>query len=308
MNVIICGVVKNAATHLKKNMDMALQLGSKCTTFKIVIYENNSSDATKSILSDYSTHPNFKIIMEDISAEDIKRNSSIWAYTAVTGSDHPCRMEQIAHARNRLIDEIKQDSYTDFNYVVMIDFDAQYFLIDGILNSLQLVQEKPMRVIYANSPNYYDYYALRSTHSVFNLFGPEVMGEHFWQTMNIHRLQLSPSSDSLLSVYSAFNGIGVYNKHAFVSHRFDASINPTVKTVYEKIASLHPDVYQQHKLILESECPKFKGGEQDNDLFYWKNNSGYDKPVICEHVAFNFSLLNDGYAIYINPKMLYWWA
>jgi hypothetical protein len=42
-------------------------------------------------------------------------------------------------------------------------------------------------------------------------------------------------------------------------------------------------------------------------LFYWKNNSGYDKPVICEHVAFNFSLIQDGYEVSINPRMLYWW-
>jgi len=309
MNVIICGVVKNAGPQLKNNIDLAIQLGQKCDTYKIVIYENNSTDnVTKSILSTYMQYPQCKIIMEDIAHDIIKKESKIWAYTAVTGSDHPCRIEQIANARNKLIEEIKQEAYAEFNYVVMIDFDAKFFLINGILSSLEHVKKNRKNVIYANSPEYYDYYALRSEHSAFNLFGPELVGEHFWKTMNIFRLRLD--NDCLLSVYSAFNGIGVYDKEAFIKFKFDAMLTPTVKDVYKKLALQHPVLYEQNKERIQSECSKFKGGELDtgnNDLFYWKNNSGYDKPVICEHVALNFALINDGYTLYINPKMLYWW-
>ena len=308
MNVIICGVVKNAGAQLKNNIDLAIQLGLKCDTYKIVIYENNSTDSsTKTILNDYQQYPQCKIIMEDIAEETIKKESKIWAYTAVTGSDHPCRMEQIANARNRLIEEIKQEAYASFNYVVMIDFDAKFFLIDGILSSLDLVKANRKQICYANSPEYYDYYALRSPHSDFNLFGPEATGEHFWRTMNVNKLHLDAAKDGLFSVYSAFNGIGVYDKSTFIKYTFDASLTLTVKEVYNKLALLHPTIYQKCSSVLQSECPRFKGGERENDLFYWKNNSGYDKPVICEHVAFNFSLFNDGYDICINPKMLYWW-
>lgn len=128
MNVIICGVVKNAGAQLKNNIDLAIQLGLKCDAYKIVIYENNSTDnVTKTILSTYIQYPHCKIIMEDIAPDVIKQESKIWAYTAVTGSDHPCRIEQIANARNKLIEEIKQEAYAEFNYVVMIDFDAKFF-------------------------------------------------------------------------------------------------------------------------------------------------------------------------------------
>ena len=37
MNVIICGVVKNAGMQLKKNLDLAIQLGQRCDMYKIVI-------------------------------------------------------------------------------------------------------------------------------------------------------------------------------------------------------------------------------------------------------------------------------
>jgi len=306
MNVIICGVVKNAAANLNNNIKLAMQLGVKCDKYKIVIYENNSTDATKEILQAYKSNNNFEIISEDIQADIIKRESKIWAYTAVTGSDHPCRIEQIANSRNKIIAELKRDTYLEYNYVVMIDFDAKFFLSDGIMNSLYSVKENRKRIIYANSIDYYDYYALRSPHSEFNLFGPEIMGEFFWNKMHQNRLKINPNSSDLVSVYSAFNGIGVYDKNVFTSYKYDALITTDTKIQYARIASIHPDVYNKFKYIMQKECAKFYGGENSPE-FYWKNNSGYDKPVVCEHVAFNFALLNAGYEIYINPRMLYWW-
>ena len=306
MNVIICGVVKNAEANLNNNIKLAMQLGSKCDNYKIVLYENNSTDSTKQILSGYKNNDHFEIIMEHFDSVTLRQNSKIWAYTAVTGSVHPCRIEQISNARNELREELKRDIYAEYTYVVMIDFDAKFFLNDGIINSLYLVKENRKRVIYANSFDYYDYYALRSPHSEFNLFGPEVVGEPFWRNMNIKRLQINPDSSTLVNVYSAFNGIGVYDKDVFLTYNYDALLTDDVKTAYKKIASIHPEVYEHFKPIIQKECSKFFGGEITPE-FYWKNNSGYDKPVVCEHVAFNFALFNAGYEICINPRMLYWW-
>jgi len=306
LNVLICGVVKNAANHLQSNMNGALELGKRCDKYKIVIYENNSTDATKMILQSYSTNPDVRILSEDIPSDVIKKKSKIWAYTKVTGSDHPCRIEQIANARNKLVNEFQKELYADFNYVVMIDFDSKMFIIDGIIDSLSLVKENPKRVIYANSVNYYDYYALRSSRTEHSLFGPELLGEHFWQLMAAPPLQIAPTLTALVPVYSAFNGIGVYAKDAFTTHFYDALPTPAVKAIYNMIASKHPEAYTKYQTILQNSCPKFTGGERD-ELFFWKNNSGYDKPVICEHVAFNFALSQEGYEIFINPRMLYWW-
>jgi hypothetical protein len=305
-NVVICGVVKNAAAHLRANIEAAVELGQQCDTYKLVIYENNSTDTTKEILKSYQGNPNFHLLSEDIDAATIKQESKIWAYTKVTGSDHPCRIEQIANARNKLVDELQQEKYDDFNYVVMIDFDSKKFGIEGILDSLRLVKENRKRVIYANSVDYYDYYALRSSHADYSLFGPELMGEHFWRLMSSKPLKINPASTSLVPVYSAFNGIGVYAKDIFTSHFYDALPTPAVKTLYEKIITTQPLAYAKYKSVLQNSCPKFPGGERD-EHFYWKNNSGYNKPVICEHVAFNFAVIQSGCEIYINPRMLYWW-
>jgi hypothetical protein len=307
-NVVICGVVKNSAKHLRLNIELAIELGKRCDNYKIVIYENNSTDGTKSILGSYQTRPEFHILSEDIDSAIIKKKSNIWAYTKVTGSDHPCRIEQISNARNKLVNELQKEIYDDYTYVVMIDFDSRKFDVEGVMDSLRLVKENRKRVIYANSPSYYDYYALRSAHSDYNLFGPELMGEYFWQTMTAQPLRLEPSPTApLLPVYSAFNGIGVYAMEVFISHFYDALPTTAVKNVYRKIAESHAGAYAKFYTTLQAGCDKFPGGERD-ELFYWKNNSGYDKPVICEHVVFNFSLIEEGFEVCINPRMLYWWS
>ena len=271
LNVIICGVVKNAQSQLCKNIETAIQLGKKCNQYKIVIYENNSTDSTKNILEIFRDNEHFNIIMEDIDDETIKRESKIWAYTKVTGSDHPCRIEQISNARNKLVSEFEKDIYNDYDYVVMVDFDSKLFMIDGILNSLELVRENRKRIIYANSPNYYDYYALRSKHSEFNLFGPELTGEFFWQKMKVKPLDLNPQSNNLFSVYSAFNGIGVYDKNVFKNSRYNALVSSNVKNMYKKIADENSGIYNNLKNLIGNDCPTFINGERDETTgFVWK--------------------------------------
>ena len=45
--------------------------------------------------------------------------------------------------------------------------------------------------------------------------------------------------------------------------------------------------------------------DEESDI-YWKSNSGYNKPIICEHVPLNLALYNDGYKLFINTKMIYY--
>jgi hypothetical protein len=57
--------------------------------------------------------------------------------------------------------------------------------------------------------------------------------------------------------------------------------------------------------FISSDCPKFPGGKEDKiNKIFWKNNSGYDKPVVCEHVALHASLKLENYKIYIEPKLM----
>jgi len=293
--VIICGVVKNVERTIEKNIQHALETGSNFEKFKIVIYENDSTDNTKGILNKYIKNKNIKIICENISGNNEKENNKIWAYTEVTGSNHPCRIEHISNARNKLLNEINKPEYDEFTHVIVVDLDSNGWHIPGILDSFNISSN--WDAVFANSYNYYDFYALRTS---FFPFGPEIIGESFWN------LPSYKFENELVPVFSAFNGIGIYKKEILKNYKYDFIVNENVKQFYRN--------YLQNNTIsnnviekIQNKCNKFPHGYKDEltDIF-WKSNSGYKGQVICEHVPLNFALYNDGYKLFINPNMLYY--
>ena len=292
--VIICGVVKNVERQIVSNIELALETGKNFEKFKLIIYENNSTDGTKEILNQYTTNKNIKIISENINGFDKKENNKIWAYTEVTGSDHPCRIEHICNARNNLLKEINKSEYDEYTHVIMIDLDSNGWEISGILDSFNTPYE--WDAIFANSPYYYDYYALRT---ISFPFGPEIIGESFWNLPNYK------FENECNPVYSAFNGIGIYKKGLFKKYKYDFIVNKDMKQFYRNY--FKNNVIPENILIkIYNKCDKFPDGYKDEltDIF-WKSNAGYKGPVVCEHIPLNFALYNDGYKLYINPKMLY---
>ena len=69
--IIICGVVKNNGKKMKFNIKKCLETGNYFKDFRVIIYENNSKDRTKNILSKYKDHDKVIIMSEDL--ENIKR-------------------------------------------------------------------------------------------------------------------------------------------------------------------------------------------------------------------------------------------
>ena len=294
-SVLICGVVKNVGNPLISNINSAINMGEMFTDYRILIYENNSTDNTKEILQKYSLHPKMIIKSEDIDLET-KSNFKLWAYTEITGSSHACRMELISNARNKLVDEINRDKYDDFGYVIWVDLDSNGWELNGIIDSFK--NKEIWDVVYGNNPNiYYDMYAYRGDNS---LFGPEIIGEIFWK--NMPRFQIS-KNDRWIQVYSAFGGLGIYKKEVFIKHRFNFMVNNTIQEIYTQIL----DKYPVNKDIISNEDKKFPGGLYDNKTgIFWKANSGYNGPVVCEHVGLNFALVHSGYRLFINPNMMYY--
>ena len=311
-NVIICGIIKDCGKTLLSNMEKVIETSDLFKKCKIVIYENNSKDNTKELLKLIQLNPLFRIISEDIPQDIIRKNSRIWAYTKITGSDHPCRIEQISNARNKVLDEINKTEYNEYTYVMWIDLDSQGWDINGIYDSFK--KKNMWDVIYANGLNqhneFYDKYAFRDNSK---LFGPEITGEYFWQNLPLIKFD---RNSKLVPVFSSFGGIGIFKKEIFKKYKYDCIVNDDMKKFYKNIFNTNNDfinhcnsINKNLLNIVSNEDSKFTGGEKDELLdIFWKANSGYDKPVICEHVCFNFSLINNGYKLFINPKMIYKWG
>jgi hypothetical protein len=303
--VLICSVVKNCVGKISPNIKLAIQTGKLFDSYKIIIYENNSNDGTKEVLSQYSynknKYKNIYIISETIDYETIKKNSKIWSYKEVTGSDHPCRIEQICNARNKLIDEINKAEYNYYDYVIWIDFDSNGWSLEGIVDSFN--KKNYWDIVYANgiekNKTYYDVYALRGLNTY---LGPEIIGEKFWN--NIKYVVLN--GKQLIPVYSAFGGIGIFKKKIFKKYRYNFIINENVKNFYRKYLN-ETKLDNNTNEIIKSADNNFPYGTIDeiNSNIFWKSNSGYNNIVVCEHVCLNLELYNNGYKIFINPNMIY---
>jgi len=299
-SVIVCGVVKDCGIKIEKNISLALDVINIFEKGKIIIYENNSKDNTKEILEKFKDNNKILIISEDIDSEIIKKNSKIWAYTEITGSDHPCRIEMICNARNKVITEINKKEYDDYTYVIWIDMDSNGYDLKGIINSFE--NKNYWDIIYANGiycGSYYDLYALRTDNIP---YGPEIIGEYFWN--NMQQMTISDKS-TLIPVYSAFGGMGIYKKEIFKKHRFDCIVNEDLELFYDKYLKEH-SLDKNIEMIIKNHDNDFPIGYKSlKSIIFWKANSGYNYPVVCEHVCLNLALINDGYRIYINPLMIY---
>ena len=305
VNVLFLGVVKNVEqTQIKNNITNIFYLCNKFNKSKLIIYENNSTDNTKNILKNISDD-RFVFLSEDITYEDIKKQSKAWAYTKITGSDHPCRIEQISNARNKVINEINKKEYDDYDVVIWIDMDLQNLNLGNLPQYVEEVKNNEKIVLTGNSEPYYDYYALRINQEIQNgyinrLLGPEIIGEPFWYYLSRNNIVFKER----INVLSAFNGVGIYNKKVFKKYNYNFLVDDYVEKYYINILNQNKNLMKYMNFIT-NDCNKFPGGRQDKrNGIIWKNNAGYDKPIICEHVNLHAKLKLDNYNIYIEPNLM----
>lgn len=295
--VLLCGIIKNAGTVIDKSLNLCIKTGEMFTDYKIIIYENNSTDNTKKILNNYKSNKNFVIISEDISEETIIQHNI----------SKNCRIQNISNARNKVLNEVRKPEYSDYSYIIFYDLDTSFWSIQGIYDSFSKRDKWNWDVVYANGLNnrgyYYDIYAYRDHDN----FGPELLGELFWKTVpkNEIKLSLNINSDDLIPVFSAFGGIGIYKKKVFDEDSFGYLLTDDIKIFYNNLISHNKEKIENTTLTaITNPCKTTRNGFSENGLF-WKHNSGFNDIVVCEHVVLNISLLNKGYKIFINPKMIY---
>jgi len=305
-NVLICGVLKNCDKLLSNNIKLSIETGKIFKKYKIVIYENNSVDKTKFILQQYNHNENIKVISEDFTDEYIRKNSKVWHYTEKNGINKPCKIEQITNARNKVLEEIRKPEYSDYTYVIWIDMNSNGWILNGIIDSF--IKKSFWDVIYANgltysSRKYYDKYSFRD---LYYLFGPEIVGEYFWNTNKELNFL---NEQGLVPVFSAFGGIGIFKKNIFDSRNYECIVNNSVKVFYRDILTRYQRILPQSLLAVIQSPGFFKeiAYKDETENIYWKSNSGYNKPVVSEHVALNMDLTNNSYKIFINPKMIYYY-
>lgn len=295
--ILICGVGKNIAPALANMISKIEDLGSHFEDYHVIIYENNSIDASASLLKKWSeNNPKVTIISEDLAPEELSSRTIAHAKR----DKAPNRMELIAYARNKVLEKALSEDFNDYNFLLMTDMDFTHgWQVQDVLESFNITTE--WDCLTANGIDsgggYYDRYAYRSLKEP---LGPELLGEEFWQDLNKTPTRFTVTSQ-IQKVYSAFGGVAIYKKEALEGCRYDGYITQDFEKLMSFIINnkLPKDnrQYKRYKAIIHK--------DQEPLPIIFQANSGYDGPVVCEHSTLHASMILKGHdKIYVNPKMI----
>ena len=114
-NVVICGVCRDVGKQLPCMIENIEQIGSLFNDYRVIVAEYNSDDHTPSLL--YQWMRNNPKIYAQIGYIP-PRNFEIWIVN-ITEDNQFFRGEQVAHARNGVLDIAMSNAYLDFPYITL---------------------------------------------------------------------------------------------------------------------------------------------------------------------------------------------
>lgn len=200
--VVICGLCRNVRQLLPQLAARIERLGAMFGDYQVVLYENDSIDATHEFLRDWQ-HLNHRVHF-------LSERLGTTHYPSIRSAE---RVTYLAEYRNRYRRYVL-DQFADFDHVIVVDTDlAGGWSNDGIANTfghddwdfvgswglLQIHSER------SSEWQHYDAWAFRA-----------VGHPHEHSNIEVNSMVLE-RGEPLLPVLSCFGGLGVYRMAAFKS-------------------------------------------------------------------------------------------
>lgn len=310
MVYFIAAIARNLGS---KFMNFQLFAGEFMDDFpdaRVFVYENNSTDNTKTLLETWAALNNrVTVKCEDISDSEMKKHC-----IARSMENTPCRMEAIAYARNRLMEMLEETDIgsREEDRIIMFDPDVNCVMSAEPLTQLLKSGRNDYDALFANGisvrKNYYD---ISAYYDMYYPFGLELLDEKsvFGEKYKA-LIQQIPTNAPRIPVFSAFGGIGIYRASAIRGLRYNGTITEDVHSVFSRFCQQYP-AHPWVQQVCKKPTTHLDGALlgiylHDKQLFY-KNNSGYNYPVICEHVPFHSAMICRGHSrLFVEPSLLYY--
>lgn len=228
---VFVGCARSCGPYLDGVLANIESLGSTYDEFEVIIVENDSVDDTRQRLQKFAcTRQNVRLIDAD-------------------GLDkgHLRRGDRLAVARNLYLQVLRDECYSDFDDLVVLDFDdvnCRPINVDAFKSARQWLWAAPnRRGVFANaSPFYYDLWALRH---------PAWCPDDCWRRVreaeatvgvieairrHVRSRQIPiPRGRPPIVVDSAFGGLGIYRRDAILGSSY-VGLNEHDEDVCEHIA------------------------------------------------------------------------
>ena len=267
MNCVLCIPCRNIAIHLDKIFKNIEKLKTVFEQFNVCFFYDKSDDNTLKILNDFKNMNDYvKILVND---------EVLLKY----------RTHRIAHARNKLVNYIKEN-HNDVEYFIMMDCDeiCSYPINTNVLRAhLNLDNWDSLSFNRHGLPHgYYDIWALQYEpfiHHCHSYYGD--LSIVFIMRNDITKKLNSLKKGELFECYSAYNGFAIYRTEKFLSCKYDGEtqkyfsderINDMLKMFKEK--------YNLNmKINYDYVDPSHGGGKQN-----------------CEHIGFHIQAIKENNA------------
>jgi hypothetical protein len=300
--IIICGVGKNVESGFKNIMNSSKELVKNFSDYRIIIYENNSTDQTKVLYSQWAK--------EDLKIRFISEILSSNFLRSFYPNNGNVRTKLISRARNIVLSEALKTQYDDFDYIMMVDLDDfEAWDVPNILDTIENPQ-KQWDAVFANGA--YDMYAFRAQQYK---FGPELLGFEEWQDVyKIYGQKLSQElqKGNWFKVESAFGGLAIYRREALKGSSYDGMLS---KEQIDEIINgdFRGDVanssfsQEVKRKIVRNRSILIDWMDDDcsNTSKVVRKNDTYDF-YVCEHVVLHYRMRKKGFdRLYINPHLIH---
>lgn len=244
--IIICGILRNAEKGLQRNIPVVDELCRNFKDFRIVIYENDSTDKTKEILTAWhNSNPN-KI---HVILEDTKTKETVFGAKEVR-KDPFVRTQKLGECRNRYLSYVEEHNW-EADYLMVIDLDVAHIDVKAILTSFDtnVIWDAVAAFGYSLSPKlkkrYHDTFALTE-------YGDENNPQTHEKIVKLADKygKLKPT-DEWIRVYAAFCGIAIYKFEALKGFRYVTYPNE------DPIVKCHCEHFSVGKYMAERGYDKF---------------------------------------------------
>ena len=211
--ILLAGPVRNVAHTIQNEVEtLTASLGGFKEVHCFVVESDSSDDTLKKLEELQGLIKNFSYVSAGKLSEKYQR-----------------RTDRIALCRNLIIDEVKSNpKFKDIDFIAMADLDG----MNGLVTPEKIAQcwevDEPWDVITANQlGEYYDIWGL--SHSFWNPMDcweqkqqlENILGDDMAQNIAVTCKQspIDPRAD-LIEVDSAFGGLGIYTREAFLAGRY----------------------------------------------------------------------------------------